>query len=356
MKLQKILIENLRGIRSLSCDRLAPITLIGGRNNSGKSTFLEAVKLLSGRRDASVAPDINLLTRQINLSGKQDIQVLFNDPERPIDICATMDKDVVCKLRLSLDKSSGGEWNPSSGASNIAMEETNWRLSQHGEDSVGNLSQGRWDTELEPRVDDKGHLRFSYTHENEAVATEWKCTLLAANTRSYRSRIEVFSRMTIDQKDRELSSTLQKIYPDIFTVKLVNDVLMVKVRGSEKLLPAKASGDGVVRMISVLSNLWDCSGGCLCVDEIDNGLHYSVLLDFWRAIVDFVDKFNVQLIATTHHLEMLETLNIMVKEKKRPELAEYIRLTDNKSSGHKVDVFEGTDLDRALQLGLELRG
>lgn len=356
MKLQKILIENLRGIRSLSCDRLAPITLIGGRNNSGKSTFLEAVKLLSGRRDASVAPDINLLTRQINLSGKQDIQVLFNNPERPIDICATMDKDVVCKLRLSLDKSSGGEWNPSSGASNIAMEETNWRLSQHGEDSVGNLSQGRWDTELEPRVDDKGHLRFSYTHENEAVATEWKCTLLAANTRSYRSRIEVFSRMTIDQKDRELSSTLQKIYPDIFTVKLVNDVLMVKVRGSEKLLPAKASGDGVVRMISVLSNLWDCSGGCLCVDEIDNGLHYSVLLDFWRAIADFVDKFNVQLIATTHHLEMLETLNIMVKEKKRPELAEYIRLMDNKSSGHKVDVFEGTDLDRALQLGLELRG
>lgn len=356
MKLQKILIENLRGIRFLSCDRLAPITLIGGRNNSGKSTFLEAVKLLSGRRDASVAPDINLLTRQINLSGKQDIQVLFNDPERPIDICATMDKDVVCKLRLSLDKSSGGEWNPSSGASNIAMEETNWRLSQHGEDSVGNLSQGRWDTELEPRVDDKGHLRFSYTHENEAVATEWKCTLLAANTRSYRSRIEVFSRMTIDQKDRELSSTLQKIYPDIFTVKLVNDVLMVKVRGSEKLLPAKASGDGVVRMISVLSNLWDCSGGCLCVDEIDNGLHYSVLLDFWRAIADFVDKFNVQLIATTHHLEMLETLNIMVKEKKRPELAEYIRLTDNKSGGHKVDVFEGTDLDRALQLGLELRG
>lgn len=356
MKLQKILIENLRGIRSLSCDSLAPITLIGGRNNSGKSTFLEAVKLLAGRRDASVAPDINLLTRQINLSGKQDIQVLFNDPERPIDICATMDKDVVCKLRLSLDKSSGGEWNPSSGASNIAMEENSWRLSQHGEDSVGNLSQGRWDTELEPRVDDKGHLRFSYTHENEAVATEWKCTLLAANTRSYRSRIEVFSRMTIDQKDRELSSTLQKIYPDIFTVKLVNDVLMVKVRGSEKLLPAKASGDGVVRMISVLSNLWDCSGGCLCVEEIDNGLYYSVLLDFWRAIADFVDKFNVQLIATTHHLEMLETLNIMAKEKKRPELAEYIRLTDNKSGGHKVDVFEGTDLDRALQLGLELRG
>ena len=55
--------------------------------------------------------------------------------------------------------------------------------------------------------------------------------------------------------------------------------------------------------------------GGLCVDEIDNGLHNSVLLDFWRAVADFVDKFNVQLIATTHHLEMLETLNRMVKEK-----------------------------------------
>lgn len=355
MKLKSLKIENLRGIKSLSCRQLAPITLIGGCNNCGKSTFLEAIKLLSSRRDASVAPDINLLMRQINLRSKEDLQVLFNDSTVPIKITSLMEGDISCSLTMSLEKQNGGVWSV---ASSLSPENLNndWKFIQHGEDTGNKVAPVGWDTELSPRVDEKGQVRFSYTSSREETPTNWKCMLLSANTRSSFVEKDVFGKMMVALQDRELNSILNKIYPEIFTVKLVNDKLMVKVRGYDNLIPAKASGDGVVRMISVLCCLWNSSGGCLCVDEIDNGLHYSVLLDFWHAVAEFVEKFNVQLVATTHHLEMLDTLNRMVKEREQPNLAEYVRLSCNEGGGHVADIFNGEELDRALQFGLELRG
>lgn len=355
MQLKSLTISNLRGIKSLTCERLAPITLIGGCNNCGKSTFLEAIKLLSARKDASAAPDINLLMRQINLRDKQDIQVLFNNPNNPIEIKATMEDDVSCSMTMSLAKKGGGDWPLASSLSPEALA-NDWKFMQHGEDSSSKVPNVGWDNELSPRIDENGQLRFRYTSSREESSTDWKCMLLSANTRSSFAEKDVFGKMMVALQDRKLNIIINKIYPEIFTVKLVNNKLMVKVRGYDNLIPAKAAGDGVVRMISVLCCLWNCSGGCLCVDEIDNGLHYSVLLDFWRAVAEFVEKFNVQLVATTHHLEMLETLNRMVKEHTKPNLAEYVRLSCDESKGHVADIFNGEELGRALKFGLELRG
>lgn len=47
-------IHNFRCFQDLSVTKLAPITLLGGRNNSGKSAILEAVFLAFGYRSANV--------------------------------------------------------------------------------------------------------------------------------------------------------------------------------------------------------------------------------------------------------------------------------------------------------------
>lgn len=357
MKINSLTIKNLRGIKFLSCEKLSPITLIGGCNNCGKSTFLEAIRLLSARKDASAAPDINLMMRQINLRGKEELQILFNNPETPITISSHMDGNVTCSVKMFMEKQNGGDWSKTSQAEATALPSSNWILSQESEDFLGDKLIGEWHNSFKPNINDKGQIRFSYTSSHaDSASTDWKCLLLPANTRSSSFGNEIFGKMTVALQDRALSTIIHAIYPEIYTVKLVEDKLMVKVNGYDNLIPAKVSGDGVVRMISILSCLWFCSGGCLCVDEIDNGLHYSVLFDFWRAVADFVERFNVQLIATTHHLEMLETLNHMVNEKGDADLAAYIRLSHDNEGCHRADVFNGDELDRALQLGLELRG
>ena len=46
--------------------------------------------------------------------------------------------------------------------------------------------------------------------------------------------------------------------------------------------------------------------GVVLVDEIENGLHHSVLSDVWRVIATVAEQFNVQIFATTHSCECVE--------------------------------------------------
>ena len=46
--INSIQINNFRGIRDLAINDIAPLTLISGKNNAGKSTILEALFLIHG--------------------------------------------------------------------------------------------------------------------------------------------------------------------------------------------------------------------------------------------------------------------------------------------------------------------
>jgi AAA15 family ATPase/GTPase len=47
------------------------------------------------------------------------------------------------------------------------------------------------------------------------------------------------------------------------------------------------------------------SGGVVLIDEVENGLHYSVQQKVWRAIAHAARQANVQVFATTHSWECL---------------------------------------------------
>ena len=44
------------------------------------------------------------------------------------------------------------------------------------------------------------------------------------------------------------------------------------------------------------------------VDEIDTGLHYSIMAEMWRLIFNAAKEFDVQLFATTHSYDCLYSL------------------------------------------------
>ncbi|MHC4799225.1 MAG: AAA family ATPase, partial [Planctomycetota bacterium] len=45
----------------------------------------------------------------------------------------------------------------------------------------------------------------------------------------------------------------------------------------------------------------------LLIDEIENGVHWSVLEKMWRSIGDAAKQYNCQIIATTHSDECLQS-------------------------------------------------
>ena len=59
--LERLQVKNFRGLRDLEIEGLARINLIGGRNNSGKTSLLEAVLLLSAAGNPSTVLEANVI-------------------------------------------------------------------------------------------------------------------------------------------------------------------------------------------------------------------------------------------------------------------------------------------------------
>src|SRR5262249_5933408 len=86
----RVSIKNFRGIESLEADELRRINLIVGRNNSGKTTFLEGVFLVGGTTNPAFPTTLGQLRGQRLIGTYPDPiwRALFRnlDPETPIEI------------------------------------------------------------------------------------------------------------------------------------------------------------------------------------------------------------------------------------------------------------------------------
>ena len=73
--------------------------------------------------------------------------------------------------------------------------------------------------------------------------------------------------------------------------------------GLSELVPLPVMGAGMIHFTRIVLALALAPGGVVLIDEIENGLHHSVLAEVWGAIAKTAEQFNVQIFATTHSFE-----------------------------------------------------
>jgi hypothetical protein len=83
---------------------------------------------------------------------------------------------------------------------------------------------------------------------------------------------------------------------------------VVKLKSSEEPVPIGSMGDGIWRMFALAMAIAQAKGGTLLVDEIDTGLHYTVMSSMWKLVYDAARKFNVQVFATSHSQDCIWSL------------------------------------------------
>jgi hypothetical protein len=83
---------------------------------------------------------------------------------------------------------------------------------------------------------------------------------------------------------------------------------IVKRKGLDFPIPIGSMGDGMWHMLAIATSITRCRGTVLLVDEIDTGLHYSVMTQMWQMILQAAKEFDVQVFATTHSFDCVESL------------------------------------------------
>ena len=123
--------------------------------------------------------------------------------------------------------------------------------------------------------------------------------------------------------------------------------------GRRERVPLGTHGDGMHRLLALSLGLVRASGGFLLIDEIDTALHWTVMDDMWRLVVETARKSSMQVFATTHSFDCIRGLSALVES--RPDLAGEVSIHKIEKRLDKAVNLDAEDLQVAIEQSIEVR-
>jgi AAA15 family ATPase/GTPase len=108
--------------------------------------------------------------------------------------------------------------------------------------------------------------------------------------------------------DPEVERIAPVVVPSYYYGYAARGGFKVKLKGTAFPVPIGSLGDGIWRMLAMAISLIRAKGGVLLIDEIDTGLHYTVMADMWKLLYATAKDSNVQVFATTHSYDCIYSL------------------------------------------------
>ena len=165
-----------------------------------------------------------------------------------------------------------------------------------------------------------------------------------------------FSTVVKRNRKQFVNNALHDFDSSIESIEALPDGLYLKIKGLKELLPISMAGDGVRRMINIISTIVSEDFNIVFIDEVDNGMHYSAHKLMWKTILRFVKTHNIQLFITTHNIDCLMGLeNAMQEDKNLQNLANVYNIAKTKNKGFQAYRYGYNELREAIDNEIEIR-
>jgi predicted ATPase len=311
MIITKAEIRNFKGLAHASVDGMKRVTLIGGRNNVGKTSLMEALFLLYDRTNA------RSFIRQLGWRGVPQVPLttdgawapffyLYNT-EQEILISASYDQGDTAELYLKLVQDYSQQIVPAQDKGKI---ETQAKLLLASSDSLRNIYK-----ENGIRKEESHHLLGAQEMKMHLVDSQLETKKRAVFFPHSHISEDADRFSYLDKKVGERKKVVeilqQTIEPRLKDISLSSSVgvvsLMAELEGLPCKIPVRYMGSGTGRLLSIILGIYGEEHiKCVFIDEIENGVHYSILPELWKAIALAAKEYRCQIFATTHSYDCLK--------------------------------------------------
>ena len=309
-------INGLRGIKKLTVSDLSKINLIVGDNNSGKTTFLEAIQLLFAESQLSSVKNVinqrtvlNLHDNSFYTSFIKMFNVEQDNKLLDFDIYAESKKgQIVFEMKGREKVVSGDEalqistmssrQKATYKKSSAILPETvkvfsGSIISQNGKKPIEKEIQfTSLDTTVTGPVIKKkvyyipsfGHLRFDLL-QNIVDNPEYKKLAISILKQFDDSIVDICYTKADD------GSFLESVITETGVI-----------------MPFSVYGDGIKKILYIMNKLFEASDSILLIDEIETGLHKKYYDSLFPVVFALAKKLNVQLFIATHSMEAIDAI------------------------------------------------
>lgn len=359
-------VENFKKFESLEVNDIGQFNLIVGENNVGKTCLLEALlfdndylKTIRNYHQTLNLRGINFGPKHIQLKDiefpKQSyFNFITNDSSKPIQIEY---KNRTGKNKLSIEYKSFNE---------LSEKDLTYRKDNYKYENLEHWLKFYKNSILE-------ELQFMYLDDLENIDEYWP--YIQFNV-SYSNDIEDFLRILDkkrneeEQKVNELSYNhkleLINILNKIFKLNIVdyktkfqgdNGMISIATEENQNYTAITQLGDGfnkIFRYVIEIMYVKENGESRIMIDEIDTGIHYSKLKNFWVNIFKICKELNVQLFTTTHSKECIEAYVEASKEIDEKSVR-LIRLQENKDKSIKAICYKEDYIEYMVESNTEER-
>jgi AAA15 family ATPase/GTPase len=360
MGFQEIEIEKFRGIEHLAIADFKQVNLIAGGNNSGKSSILESIFMLTGISNPNLSLRVNNF-REYQIRESEDLNLIFYNLKTSNSVLfkGSLLKNSIEERRellispvfsnsLEIDKPRLE--NDFDNSLNVIKEKLiglnlNFSIEENNNQIVKNSAKIIADQDKTFKI----IKAENYTEKVSAIFINAKY--------SFGAVVERLDKIITNKQDQDIVDILKNIESKISKITIsANRIIKVDI-GLPLLIPINVMGEGIKKLLAIITALYETKDGILLIDEIDNGLHYTTLKTLWKAIIFAAQKFNVQVFATTHNIETLKYLKDLINEE-IGDFAENVRhytLKKLPSGELKSYLYDFEKFEYALEQGIEIR-
>ncbi len=367
---KEITVKNYKCFKDTCVKPLGQLNLIGGMNDVGKTALLEVLWIHHGADNPELPFRVEAFRGVQAFTASEFLAEIFRDfdTDLMVEISSRDDGGHQRTVRISetetlmseipfardsQERPEGGEIEPES--------EEAW-LEGRGAEST---SATRKTLQIHIQQNKDASRSYSYIDKDGIKAKRPTASgrptgvFLTATNWPQPSAEEArrFSEAVKAGLKEDLIEILQKVDERVIDLEILTrgDEPYVHVHlGLREPLPVSLLGQGVHRLFSMAVALCKARNGVLLIDELENGVHHSLLPRIWESLDSLAGQFNVQVFATTHSYECIDAAETVFSHEGTLSFM-YHRL-DRKEDGISSSSYTVDMLSTALQTEMELRG
>jgi AAA15 family ATPase/GTPase len=313
--IKNIEIKTFKCFENFTAEGFGRVNLISGKNNVGKTAFMEAVYVNVYAQDIKLF----IFSLQVIKYMRENLNILKNNSnyntkkfaEKSNNILVTSNKN---HTHFKINEHEG-------------VKKYHFEFNQQSIDV--NTNEFSFELNLIPNIVFIDNFGFDNTQIKNGY-------------------------LSVQKKDQEqfLNNILNKF--DSRIEKFIGgDVPQCRV--NNQWLDLTELGDGARHLVSIVVSLFQCENGTLFIDELDNGIHYTQLDELWEIILEVSKEQNVQVFATTHSKECIESYARVAKKLEDEEVT-FIELGRNKNNDVKAITMNFERFQDEIQNTNEVRG
>lgn len=321
--LRNIKVKNFRGVKAATIDGFAHINVLTGMNGSGKTSLLEAVFLNAGGGNPRLAISMYNFRNESALSfGAQRLfKNLFLNLNVSEGITISADIDTSARASKKMPEKRFLEIEPifeiatkSTRSSPIKSKLTGLGFRFIHKDVTYRTSLG-WN--LHPKVSKNKKNQSAQATDIQGLYINAEKpgplipgTFVSPYFRDLWEHVhEQITELVREKREDDLIKVMKLIDPRVDRLlPLMEDGLpIVYIDLGGEQIPLPLMGSGFVHLTFVALGAYGARDGILVVDEVETGLHFSVLPKLFEFLIRVSQEYNIQVFLATHSMEVIRS-------------------------------------------------